>query len=231
MKKKWLSFGLAAVMVLTMIPVTGMKAYAGDEDSDWFVTNKKTIYAHEIPAGAMVSLEQDATILLDKDLTVETIDAGSFEDGSSYSLTIKDSGGHKLTVKSDELDGINAHTFTMESGTVEVIAGDDNTRGINTEQGDIVIKGGSLKVSASDAGLYAEKGGIRITGGTVDVITTASGSDGIVAKNNKSIAISGAKVTVKADVVGIRSLTNGAISVSDSTLQIDVNKNRCPAEN
>ena len=220
-----LSLILCLALVIGMSPILSQPVQAGDFDQ-WTVLDKSTVKASEIPAGAWISLEKDVTLVLDKNLSVECIDGWDYEANKCYSLTVKDSGGHKVSVHASEADyGINVKAFTLDSGTVEIITDAEDSGGLFTETEGIILKGGTLKVDSQKYGLYARNGKIQITNAELDISTSEKGSEGIISQAGGDISITGSNVDVEADAYGIHSRAGRPITITDSTIHIKTNSN------
>ena len=220
---KLLSLVLTLALVAGMTPMLTQPAQASDT---WTVIDKSTVKASEIPAGAMIALEKNTVLILDKDLSIECIDAWDYEANKCYELTVRDSGGHKLIVNAPESDyGINVHSFTQESGTVEIKTGWEDSGGLFAEQGDIIIQGGTLKVDSKNNGIYAKNGNIQISDATVDITTEESSAGGMTTQSTGNISITDSKVNIVSGTVGINCRSNGSITITNSDLHVKTNNN------
>jgi len=220
-----LSLILCLALVIGMSPILSQPVQAGDFDQ-WTVLDKSTVKASEIPAGAWISLKKDVTLVLDKNLSVECIDGWDYEANKCYSLTVKDSGGHKVSVHASEADyGINVKAFTLDSGTVEIITDAEDSGGLFAETEGIILKGGTLKVDSKKYGIYARNGKIQITNAELDISTSEKGSEGIISQAGGDISITGSNVDVEADAYGIHSRAGRPITITDSTIHIKTNSN------
>ena len=179
-----------------MSPILSQPVQAGDFDQ-WTVLDKSTVKASEIPAGAWISLEKDVTLVLDKNLSVECIDGWDYEANKCYSLTVKDSGGHKVSVHASEAD-----------------------YGIYARNGKIQITNAELDISTSEKGsegIISQAGGdISITGSNVDVEADAYG---IHSRAGRPITITDSTIHIKTNSNGIG--TSGGLKIKDSTAYIE----------
>ena len=113
------------------------------------------------------------------------------------------SGLGSITVENAVADGFHVNEFfRMQGGTVSITASGDGldvgakTSSTETDNGRIVMEGGSLAVNTSGIDVKGMKSDARIiiAGGTVSVTTTGDGSKGI--SSSELINVTGGKTTV-----------------------------------
>ncbi|MBR2742136.1 MAG: hypothetical protein IKD89_00940 [Clostridia bacterium] len=163
MKKKLLSLIVALCMAVTLLPATGL--------AEAVATIEGTVNASDCPEGDIM-LTDDTTLVMDRDITLRSI-------RGNYNLTIKDKGGHTLTIRMPTAENVitanpSGHAVSVKSLTcdakLDILSRKD---GLNID-GDINFTGGSLAVTSKDGdAVYSRNGSISLTGTTM---LTAGGS-------------------------------------------------------
>ena len=214
MKKKrvLISLLLALVLTVSLLPVSA-GAY---EFQYWTEIKDSTIYAHDLKEGASLSLKQDTTLILDADVSLCRIS------GSEYALTIKDSGGHKLTMSDEDGTCLGTGALRIEGGTLEITSDGTNTFGIHAG-GDISILDATVTASGSYTGILALSSDIYIKNSTVTATGGyATGANGIGAAQGGSVLIENSTVTAKAAQNGISAVRidgkGGDVTIKSGTV-------------
>lgn len=205
---------LAALLCLSLAPTAR---------ADAVYTAKDTVYASKLVTGGNYVLQGDTTLVMDTDLTLGSI-------RGDYALTIKDSGGHTLTITMPMSDsvitangaghGISVKTLTCDAD-LDIKARKD---GLNID-GDIHYTAGTLAVTCGGDAVYSRNGSVYLTGvssamleakgsclyapkGTVrfegaSLLAESTGSDSFcVAGNNVVLSVTDqATVTAKANAI------------------------------
>ncbi|MBO4898056.1 MAG: S-layer homology domain-containing protein [Clostridia bacterium] len=195
MKKRILTVMLSALLILTLVPLSaGAYKFAG-----WTAYAETTIYASEFKEGMCLALEHDTTIILDTDASLCAIAS------DSHSLTVKDQGGHKLSVINDDGNAIAVDSLTLEGGTYDLQGNAGYCFGIHA-QNEIVIDGADVTVLGSYEGIFSLNANITIKNSTV---SSAGGYDthaSAISTNKGSIYIENSTVSAKSGGDGIYAL-------------------------
>ena len=203
MKKKILSIILAVVMIVGMIPLSAIPAFAEETTGGtekyivrgWDDTEKKVTETEEdIPTGAIPITSETTTLaeggwyVVSSDVTVlGAITVNGTED-SPTNLILMD--GCKLTASSGialpQGKFLNIYGQSGNTGTIEV-TGDSNTAGIGGGYkgtgGTLTVHGGTVKATGGNmsagigGGRYGGNGGnVTVYGGTVNATGNGGGA-------------------------------------------------------
>ena len=195
MKKKLITISLSVVFILTLVPLTaGAHKFTG-----WSAFSKTTIYASELKEGMCLSLDKDTTIILDEDVSLCAIAS------SSSSLTVKDQGGHKLSVINDDGNAIAIGSLTLEGGTYDFQGKAGYSFGIHA-QDEIVIDGADVTVLGSYEGIFSLNANITIKNSTVAAEGGYDSHASAISTNKGSIYIENSTVSAKSGGDGIYAL-------------------------
>ncbi|MBQ4381524.1 MAG: hypothetical protein II794_02150, partial [Oscillospiraceae bacterium] len=212
--KRFLSVALCLVMVMGLLPVISLAAVD---------TARGTVKVSSLIRGADVVLQDDTTIIMDKDWSLGSI-------RGNYDLTIQDQGGHTLTITMPMSDmvitsngdghGISVKSLTCDANlnikarkdglnidgdihytakTLSVTCGGD---AVYSRNGSVTLEGvSSAMLEAKGSCLYAPRGPVRFEGASL--LAESTGSDSFCVAGNSVVlsATDKATLTAKANAI------------------------------
>ena len=197
---------LAVVMVLSILPITAINSFADTGDHIWvtgitmhsgdYIACNGTEVTDVKPEGgyAYFEINEDGWFLTLNNFTTDNV--------NDHAITLQDS---ELNIN---LVGDNYFYRTLTTyngsfifnGTGSLTVTHSSYDGIYTNNGNIIINGGTINVNSGDDGIYASNGDIIINGGTVNVNAPYGfyTYDGMIDINGGNVSITSSQEAIRA---------------------------------